>query len=136
MGILKKLSHHSSRKKLKMLVAGIFYSKLSYCLPLYTSTWGLDAYSDTMSRFTTYTKEDNRKLQVLQNQVCRLIQGNFYKYKQDQSTKELLEQCGESSIHQLEAQRTVIMMKKILSSNKPAYLAEKIQRRSEEKQLL
>ena len=119
LGILKKLSYHSSKKKLKMLASGLFYSKLSYCLPLYTATWGLDSYKDTMSRFTTYTKEDNRRLQVLQNQLCRLLlkgQGNYYKYKQDHSTKELLEKCGELSIHQLGAQRTIAMVKKTITS--------------------
>ena len=77
--------------------------------------------------------EDNRRLQVLQNQLCRLLikgQGNYYKYKQDQSTKELLEKCGELSIHQLGAQRTIVMVKKIITSKKPVYLAEKFQRRS------
>ena len=36
LGILKKLSKHTSKQKLKMLSEGIFYSKLAYCLPLYT----------------------------------------------------------------------------------------------------
>ena len=42
LGILRKLSNHAGKKKLKMLASGLFYSKLSYCLPLYTATWGLD----------------------------------------------------------------------------------------------
>ena len=52
-----------------MLASGLFYSKLSYCLPLYTNTWGLDDYKEEGQRFTSYTKEDNRRIQVLQNMV-------------------------------------------------------------------
>ena len=69
-GLLRKLAKFSSKPKLKMLASGLFYSKRFYCLPLFANTWGLDCYKEDMTRFTSYTKEDNRKLQVLQNQVC------------------------------------------------------------------
>ena len=111
-----------------MLASGLFYSKLSYCLPLFTNTWGLDPYRDTITRSTSFTKEDNRQLQVLQNQLCRLLlneQGIYY--KQNLPTQELLNKCGDLSIHQLGAQRTLVMMKKILSSQKPGYLRAKLQ---------
>ena len=111
LGMLKKLSFHSSRKKLKLLASGLFYSKLSYCLPLYVSTWGLDMYRDTSTRTNTFTKEDNRKLQVIQNHLCRLLlktQSNYY--RQNQSTQELLDECGELSIHQMGAQQTLVMI--------------------------
>ena len=95
-----------------MLASGIFYSKLSYCLPLFVNTWGLDNYRDDTTRFTSYTREDNRKLQVLQNQVSRLmipkIPGHDYYHKQNQSTEALLNQCGDLSIHQLGAQMTLV----------------------------
>ena len=131
LGILKKLSFHSSKKKLKMLASGLFYSKLSYCLPLYTATWGLDSYNYSNTRSISYTKEDNRQLQVLQNKLCRLLlneQGIYY--KQNLPTKELLDKCGDLSIHQLGAERTVVMMKKILLSQKPGYLKGKLHLRS------
>ena len=61
LGILRKLSKYSSKKKLKIFASGLFYSKLSYCLPLFTNTWGLDSYKEQGDRFTSYTtKEDNR----------------------------------------------------------------------------
>ena len=126
LGILRKLSYHSSTKKLRMLASGLFYSKLSYCLPLYTATWGLDIYKVTNTRFSTFTKEDNRQLQVLQNQLCRLLLNERGYYKQNQSTKQLLDKCGELSIHQLGAQRTLMMMKKIILSKKPGYISEKL----------
>jgi hypothetical protein len=130
LGILKKLSQHSSKRNLRMLASGIFYSKLSYCLPLFVNTWGLDIYRDGMARFTTFTREDNRRLQVLQNQVSRLlitkVPGHDYYYKQNLSTADLLHQCGELSIHQLGAQRTLVMLKITLLSGKPKYLAERL----------
>ena len=112
-GILRKLSYHSSKKKLRMLASGLFYSKLAYCLPLYTATWSLDGYRDTNTRFSSFTKEDNRRLQVLQNQLCRLLlkeRGGYF--KQNQSTSELVNKCDYLSIHQLGAQSTIVMMKK------------------------
>ena len=60
-GILRKLSAFTSKKKLRMLASGMFYSKLSYCLPLFMNTWALDRYKDGSTRFSSFTKE------VLQN---------------------------------------------------------------------
>ena len=127
LGMLRKLSWHSSRKRLKLLASGLFYSKLSYCLPLYVSTWGLDRYRDIVTRTNTFTKEDNRKLQVIQNHLCRMLlntQSNYY--RQNQSTKELLDQCGELSIHQMGAQQTLVMVQKIICTGKPDYLSKRI----------
>ena len=132
LGILKKLSKFSSRKKLEMLAAGLFYSKLSYCLPLFTTTWGLDIYREENTRFTSYTKEDNRKLQVLQNQVCRLLlteaeqDGSRY-IRQNLTTMDLMSKTSQLSVHQLGALSTLIMIKKILLSGKPQYISELVQ---------
>ena len=100
LGILRRLGQHASRKKLKMVASGLFYSKLSYCLPLFTNTWGLDRYRDSTTRSTSFTKNDNSQLQVLQNHVCRLLLGEQGLYlKQNLPTRELMERCGELSIH-------------------------------------
>ena len=112
-----------------MLTNGLFYSKLSYCLPLFTNTWGLDRYKDGGTRFSCYTKEDYRKLQDLQNQVTRLfIKGSSFdrEKKQNMSTEELLGKCGDLSVHQLGALYTLSLTKKILTSKKPEYLAQKL----------
>ena len=131
LGILRKLSRHTSKKKLKMLISGLFYSKLSYCLPLYCNTWGLDNYVEGMQRFTSFNKEDNRRIQVLQNAVCRLLldrreRDRTHYFKQNISTRELLEVTGDLSIHQLGAHSTLMMLKRILQSGKPEYLASKL----------
>ena len=101
-GILRKLSAFTSKKKLRMLASGMFYSKLSYCLPLFINTWGLDGYKIGNSRFTSFTKEYCRKLQVLQNQVSRLqIPSNQKRF--NLSTEELLNVTKDLSVHQLVA---------------------------------
>ena len=67
----------------------------------------MDSYRDERTSFTSYTKEDNRRLQVIQN----------------------LNRCGTLSVHQLGAPRTLVMLKKILSSQRPGYVAEKLESR-------
>lgn len=42
LGILRKIAPVASRKKLIIIAQGLLYSKLSYCLPLFLNTWGLD----------------------------------------------------------------------------------------------
>ena len=133
-GLLRKLSHYSSKKKMKMLASVLYYSKLVYCLPLFTTTWGLDSYKVGKTRFSSFTKEDNRKLQVLQNQVCRLllpsrILADSQYIKQNLSTEELLGRTDVLSVHQLGAQNTLIMAKKIQLSGKPTYLADRFSAR-------
>ena len=134
LGVIKKLSQYCSRAKLSMIAEGIFYSKLRYGLPLLATTWGLEKYKDGDSRFKNLTKEDNRKLQVLQNQLCRIIllKGNLYK-KQNIPTEQLLAQCNQLSVHQMGAYTTIIMVKKILQSGKPTYIKRRLRIQRNEK---
>ena len=87
LGTLKRLSKHMSRDRLKMMVSGIFYSKLMYCLPVFGNVHGLDIYRDTKGRSSGMTIMDCNKLQVLQNSVNRLITGA----RQGTATADLLE---------------------------------------------
>ena len=115
-----------------MIAAGLFYSKLAYCLSLFVNTWGLDTYRVGTTRSSSFTKEDIRKLQVLQNKVARLLIGNKYSWKQNNmSTEELLHKSGDLSVHQLGALQTVVMTKKIILSQKPSYLAQRLQIRQD-----
>ena len=128
LGLLKKLSWVASKKKLKILAQGLFYSKLSYCLPLFLNTWGLDNYRDGETRATSCTKEDIRKMQVLQNQVARLqVNRRELQGKVNMSTVELLNLSGDLSVHQLGALSTIKMTKKIMMTQKPTYLAQRLQ---------
>ena len=67
-GILKKVSSLASKKRLKGIAAGLFYS-LNYCLPLFSNIWGLDSYKEGGTRFSSFTKEDNRKIQSLRTRL-------------------------------------------------------------------
>ena len=106
-----------------MIAQGLFYSKLSYCLPLFTNTWDLDHYRNWDVRVTSFTKEDNRKFQVARLMVDkRKLQGRM-----NMPTKELLDLSGDLSVHQLGAMSTVNLTKKILLTQKPLYLAQRLQ---------
>ena len=124
LGILRKIAPVASRKKLKMIAQRLFYSKLSYCLPLFLNTWGLDNYRDGATRTS---KEDLRKIQVLQNQVARLVvDKRELQVRQNMPTVELLNLSGDLSVHQLGAFRTINLTKKIILTQKPSYLADRL----------
>ena len=72
-GMIKQLNKFMSQSQLKSICSGMFTSKLLYCLPLFTNVWGIHSMDDTERRFTSITKEDMRKLQVLQKKVLRMI---------------------------------------------------------------
>ena len=71
LGMLKILSNHMERKNLSFFASGMFYAKMIYCLPLYGNVFGLDEYKEDSSRYQSFTKKDNQKLQVLQNNLNR-----------------------------------------------------------------
>ena len=124
LGLLKKISNIASKRKLRMIANGLFYSKLAYCLPLFCNVWGMETYREAETRYCCFTKEDNRKLQVLQNQVARLLIEKPCDRKTP--TKDLLKMSGDLSIHQIGALRTVTLIKKVLLTGKPTYLSERL----------
>ena len=78
---------------------------------------------DTVRRFSALSKEDIRKLQVLQKRVLRLKCRNHDLHT---PTVELLNSCGDLSVHQLGAYHTVLQVFKIIKSGQPTYLSEKL----------
>ena len=120
--MLKLLSKIVPGSKFKMLCQGIFYSKILYCLQVFGNVWGLDGYNELPRRNTSFTREDARKLQVLQNSVCRLLTGLGF----DTPTSELVKACGELSIHQLIAYHTLVTVFKVKLSEKPHYLNSRL----------
>ena len=124
-GILKKLSSKMNRERLRQFAAGIFYSKLSYCLPVFGNVFGLEKYKVTNSRYTAYTMGDNHKLQVLQNKLNRLLTGAKY----NTPTADLLKQTKSLSIQQMIGFQTIMMASRITKSKKPDYLSHRFQER-------
>ena len=121
-GILKKLSKYMTKDKLKTFVSGLFYSKMSYCLPVFGNVFGLEDYKETNSRHTSFTMQDNHQLQVLQNKVNRLLLGASW----DTPTVELLRDTGTLSVQQMIAYQTAVSVYKIVQSGKPTYLSNKL----------
>ena len=121
-GMLKRLSKCVPKHRLKIFADGIFYSKLHYCLPVFGHVFSLDTYNVQGQRFAADTKEDSRKLQVLQNIVMRILTGS----KRRTPTEVLLKKTNSLSVHQSIAFQTIVLMRKILNSSKPTHLAAKL----------
>lgn len=93
-GLLKQLRNKMNNKTFNMISNGIFTSLLIYGLPVFGNVWINNA-SD-IKRSKAFTKEDSRRLQVLQNKILRLkIHANRY-----MSTKDLISKSGELSVNQ------------------------------------
>ena len=121
-GMMKRISKYMNRENLRYFASGIFYSKMSYCLPVFGSIFGLDTYKQENSRATSYTMKDNNNLQVLQNKLNRLLLNADYKTP----TSELLRETDSLSVHQMIAYQTAVSAFKIIQSDKPSYLAERL----------
>ena len=130
-GIMKRLSTRMSQQRLKLFASGIFYSKLSYCLPVFGNVFGLDKYKETNTKYTSFTTSDNNKLQVLQNSLNRLLTRAEY----NTPTLELLRRTDSLSVQQMIAFQTIVMTHKIMKSQKPTYLAKKLQVRHDGRNL-
>ena len=101
-GILCKLRKYLPDKKFTQIAEGLFMSKLIYGI----TVWGFNL-----------TKEEIRKLQVLQNKTLRLISGMEY----GTPTSSLLKATNMLSVHQLVAYHTACLIFKIKQSKLPSY---------------
>ena len=128
-GILRRISKYMSKNRLKLFSHGIFYSKLNYCLPVFGTVFGLDRYRDISTRYMSFTREDNRKLQVLQNSVMRLLSGAA----RGTPTTTLLQLTDTLSVQQLVASQTLIMVYKVIKTSKPTYIAQRLNLRNMDK---
>ena len=93
LGMLKRLARYMSKDKLKYFSSGIFYSKLSYCLPVFGNIFGLDNFKEENRRYFSFTVKDNNNLQVLQNKLNKLLLDAEY----NTPTAVLLQQTGSLS---------------------------------------
>ena len=84
---------------------------------------------DIVRRSVAFTKEDCRKLQVLQNKTLRYKTGNF---TLNAPTSDLLDATGDLSVHQLGAYHTLVTVFRIVTTGEPNYLAEKLSLRKPE----
>ena len=86
---------------------------------------------DTQRRFFAFTKEDSRKLQVLQNKTLRLRTG-LNKYT---PTKDLLNACNELSVNQLSAFHTLLSVHRVVRCEKPKTISDQMKLRTQKDEL-
>ena len=121
--MLGKLNKYMTREQFKLTCDGVFTSCLLYCLPLFCNVWGLPTMDDSIKRFQAFTKDDCRKLQVLQNKVLRLKTKDF---EMNTPTHELLNATADLSVHQLGAYHTMVPANCIIRTGQPKYLADRL----------
>ena len=105
---------------------GLFYSKLLYCLQLFSHVWNIPNLDQENRRFTAFTRGDNRKLQVLQNKVMRLQYGLSFRT----STLQLTEATGSLSVQQMTAHTTLVTAQRSIFYQTPQYLSDRLQVRT------
>ena len=106
LGALKKVSKTASFKSRKMIANGLIMSKLVYLIPLWS---GCEHYL-------------LNSLQIIQNKAARVVT----KCGRRTETKSLLLQCGWLSVAQLSVYHSMVLMFKILSTQSPKYLYNKL----------
>ena len=125
-GLLSKLVKLMPKDKFKLFCNGLFYSKLLYCLQVFSHVWDIPNLDQESRRFTAFTRGDNRKLQVLQNKVMRLQSGLPFRT----STLHLTEATGDLSVQQLTAHTTLVTAQRSMYFQSPQYLSDRLQVRT------
>ena len=121
-GILSKLSRVMPQPKFSNVIEGIFTSTLRYCLQLFGNVWGYDNLDENNRRFEAFTKEDNRRIQCLQNKVLRLKTG----MNKHTPIVDLLKASGDMSVQQMTAYSTLMTVHKVVTTGSPGYLAQRL----------
>ena len=123
-GMMKKMARVMDRKNLQFFASGMFYSKLKYCLPVFGNVLCTEQYNDQNSRYQSFTMKDNYRLQVLQNNLNRVL----LNAKFDTPTEVLLKETNSLSIQQMIAYQTAVLAFKIITRGKPSYIADRMKR--------
>ena len=111
------------------MVDGLIISKIRYNLGVVGNLWVGSQYSDKNFKFTTFTKTDNQRLQVILNKSLKLALGIK---KQNIPTEELLKRANKLSIHQETAYQVAFNVKKIIEMGRPMYLSEQFKKNQAE----
>ena len=123
LGMLRRMAKYMRKENLKFFADGMFYSKMIYCLPVFGNVFCMEEYKEENSRHQSFTVKDNQRLQVLQNNLNRLLLNARY----DTSTEDLLKQSNSLSVQQLIAYHTALLAQKVVNVGKPSYLKDKFQ---------
>ena len=122
-GILKRVRKYMSINKFKMVANSMFNSKLIYCISLWGANWNLPGVMEENARsITSISKEDMRKLQVLQNAVLRLQTGLGW----FTPTEFLVKRSGQLSVHQLVAYHSALQVFKCRRTKQPDHMYKRL----------
>ena len=122
LGMLRKLRRFLTEKKFKMVLNGLFTSKLLYCITAWSCVWGVGGGLDENERrAVSMGKKDMRKLQTLQNKAMRILTKSEYQTP----TLDLLESSKMLSVNQLAGYSMATQVFKIFTSGKPNYHYER-----------
>ena len=115
-GVLKILRKYLPDGKFRKAVSAIFTSKLIYCMSVWTGVWDIPGHQECGNKMAI-SKEDIRKLQILQNKTLRLLT------RADRMTPTitLTNMARSLSVHQLGAFHIAAQVFKIYLSKKPDY---------------
>ena len=116
-GMLKRIRKYMSEDKFKMIMTGLFTSKLLYGITTWGGIWGLSTMDEKTRNMMAVTKEDMRKLQVIQNKAMRLQKW----MPRETPVNTLLMMTKELSVHQLVAYHTGVHMYKVSTTRLPTY---------------
>ena len=125
-GMIKRLSKIMPKERLMVFAEGMFFSLLNYCIEVYGNVWGLTSYDETNRTSRAFRREDNRRLQVLVNEVLRCVTG-LDRYA---STSALATASKQLSVHQRTALFTVTAVHKSLINKEPSYAHSRFHIRS------
>ena len=122
-GMLRKLRKSLPTAKFKMIISGLFTSKLMYGITAWGSVWGTAGkYQEISQNSINMRKEDMRRLQVLQNSTLRLL----LKKRYDTPSSDLLEQSKSLSVNQTVAMNMINQVWKIQDTHQPCYHYERL----------
>ena len=113
--VLSKLRKYMSKSKFKQISAGLFLSKLSYGISVWSGVWNTHIIGDFMK--TSISKRDMRKLQTLQNKTLRLETC----LDRSTPTETLISATNSLSVHQLAAKSCLVQVFNIQKNKKPRY---------------
>ena len=114
-GILRKLRQFTPDRKFRQLVSGLFTSKMMYGATVWGGVWNIPGALEENRRKTSITKQDMRKLQILQNKVMRIQT----RMKYDTPTNTLLAKTNTLSVHQSVAYYSLTQMYSVITSQQP-----------------
>ena len=115
-GMLKRLKRFMTPVRLKMIMEGMFTSKLMYGMTVWGRVWQIPGNLEEVIS-PSLTKDDLRKLQVLKNKCLRLVTNCDYKTP----TVTLLEKTKSLSVHQHIAQLSLSQVFNIYHTKAPVY---------------